>query len=433
MNGILCGTVFEREAIVSNTNEIKPKKKTAWSVIKSILLFIGGSIFGTAVTVLFIVLILVAVFGVSGEKISKLAQTSSFVDSETLLKIDQLEKYIDLYYYEDVDKEDLTNGLYYGIMSGVGDPYTVYYTAEEFKEMQASWNGNYEGIGAYLKMNTDVGYAQIEGFIEGGSAKESGIIAEGDYIVAVEGEDTYGMTLDEIVSKVRGPEGTQVTITFEGANGKYDVTLERRKIDTPTVEAEEKEDGIWYIKISEFDSITTEQFRDEYSKAKSAGMKGLIIDLRGNPGGNLDVVVDICCELLPKGLVVYTEDKYGERIEYDCNGKKEIDVPLVVLIDGGSASASEIMAGAIKDYGKGTLIGTKTYGKGIVQSILPLGDGSAVKITTSKYYTPKGNNIHKIGIEPDEEVVFDADKYLEDETDNQLEYALDYLKKEVGN
>ncbi len=418
---------------MSNTNEIKPKKKTAWSVIKSILLFIGGSIFGTAVTVLFIVLILVAVFGVSGEKISKLAQTSSFVDSETLLKIDQLEKYIDLYYYEDVDKEDLTNGLYYGIMSGVGDPYTVYYTAEEFKEMQASWNGNYEGIGAYLKMNTDVGYAQIEGFIEGGSAKESGIIAEGDYIVAVEGEDTYGMTLDEIVSKVRGPEGTQVTITFEGANGKYDVTLERRKIDTPTVEAEEKEDGIWYIKISEFDSITTEQFRDEYSKAKSAGMKGLIIDLRGNPGGNLDVVVDICCELLPKGLVVYTEDKYGERIEYDCNGKKEIDVPLVVLIDGGSASASEIMAGAIKDYGKGTLIGTKTYGKGIVQSILPLGDGSAVKITTSKYYTPKGNNIHKIGIEPDEEVVFDADKYLEDETDNQLEYALDYLKKEVGN
>ncbi|MBO4310277.1 MAG: S41 family peptidase [Lachnospiraceae bacterium] len=418
---------------MSNTNEIKPKKKTAWSVIKSILLFIGGSIFGTAVTVLFIVLILVAVFGVNGEKISKLAQTSSFVDAETLLKIDQLEKYIDLYYYEDVDKEDLTNGLYYGIMSGVGDPYTVYYTAEEFKEMQASWNGNYEGIGAYLKMNTDVGYAQIEGFIEGGSAKESGIIAEGDYIVAVEGEDTYGMTLDEIVSKVRGPEGTQVTITFEGANGKYDVTLERRKIDTPTVEAEEKEDGIWYIKISEFDSITTGQFRDEYSKAKSAGMKGLIIDLRGNPGGNLDVVVDICCELLPKGLVVYTEDKYGERIEYDCNGKKEIDVPLVVLIDGGSASASEIMAGAIKDYGKGTLIGTKTYGKGIVQSILPLGDGSAVKITTSKYYTPKGNNIHKIGIEPDEEVVFDADKYLEDETDNQLEYALDYLKKEVGN
>ena len=418
---------------MSNTNEIKPKKKTAWSVIKSILLFIGGSIFGTAVTVLFIVLILVAVFGVNGEKISKLAQTSSFVDAETLLKIDQLEKYIDLYYYEDVDKEDLTNGLYYGIMSGVGDPYTVYYTAEEFKEMQASWNGNYEGIGAYLKMNTDVGYAQIEGFIEGGSAKESGIIAEGDYIVAVEGEDTYGMTLDEIVSKVRGPEGTQVTITFEGANGKYDVTLERRKIDTPTVEAEEKEDGIWYIKISEFDSITTGQFRDEYSKAKSAGMKGLIIDLRGNPGGNLDVVVDICRELLPKGLVVYTEDKYGERIEYDCNGKKEIDVPLVVLIDGGSASASEIMAGAIKDYGKGTLIGTKTYGKGIVQSILPLGDGSAVKITTSKYYTPKGNNIHKIGIEPDEEVVFDADKYLEDETDNQLEYALDYLKKEVGN
>ena len=418
----------------NNTNTVnKPKKKkSAWSVIKYILVFIGGSIVGTVLTVLLVVLLLVGVIGLNGQKLSKLASTSSFIDEKTLEKIDVLEKYIDTYYYEDVDDEDLENGLYYGLMSGVGDPYTVYYSPEEFKEMQASWNGNYEGIGAYLKMNTDVGYPQIESFIEGGSAKECGLITPGDYVVAVEGEEVYGQTLDEIVSKIRGPEGTTVTITLEGEDGKYDVTLERRKIDTPTIEVSEKEDGIWYIQIKEFDSVTTDQFREAYKQAKEADMKGLIIDLRGNPGGNLDVVVNICREILPKGLIVYTEDKYGKRDEYSCDGDNEIDVPLVVLIDGGSASASEIMAGAIKDYGIGTLIGTKTYGKGIVQSILPLTDGSAVKITTSKYYTPNGNNIHKIGIEPDEEVQFDSDKYLEDETDNQLDYALDYLKKELN-
>ena len=416
-----------------NTNtENKPvKKKSAWSVIKYILVFIGGSIVGTVLTVLLVVLIVVGVIGLNGQKLSKLASTSSFIDEKTLEKIDVLEKYIDTYYYEDVDDEDLENGLYYGIMSGVGDPYTVYYTPDEFKEMQASWNGNYEGIGAYLKMNNDVGYPQIESFIEGGSAKECGLISPGDYIVAVEGEEVYGQTLDEVVSKIRGPEGTSVNITFEGEDGKYDVTLERRKIDTPTIEVSEKEDGIWYIQIKEFDSVTTSQFREAYQQAKDADMKGLVIDLRGNPGGNLDVVVDICREILPKGLIVYTEDKYGQRNEYSCDGDNEINVPLVVLIDGGSASASEIMAGAIKDYGIGTLIGTKTYGKGIVQSILPLTDGSAVKITTSKYYTPNGNNIHKIGIEPDEEVKFDSDKYLEDETDNQLDYALDYLKDKL--
>ena len=413
--------------------EKKPaKKKSAWSIILYFVMFIVGSFVGTGLTVAVLLLFLVGVVGLNNQKLGKLASTSSFIDEKTLEKIDVLEKYIDTYYYEDVDDEDLENGLYYGIMSGVGDPYTVYYSPDEFKEMQASWNGNYEGIGAYLKMNTEVGYPQIESFIEGGSAKECGLISPGDYIVAVEGEEVYGQTLDEVVSKIRGPEGTFVNITFEGQDGKYDVTLDRRKIDTPTIEVSEKEDGIWYIQIKEFDSVTTEQFREAYQQAKDGNMKGLIIDLRGNPGGNLDVVVDICREILPKGLIVYTEDKYGQRNEYSCNGDNEIDVPLAVLIDGGSASASEIMAGAIKDYGIGTLIGTKTYGKGIVQSILPLTDGSAVKITTSKYYTPNGNNIHKIGIEPDEEVKFDSDKYLEDETDNQLDYALDYLKDKLN-
>jgi len=397
------------------------------------LLFIGGSVVGTICTVVLFIFIAVVIVGVQQERLDALIGKNSFITSDTIQKIDELERTIKYFYYEDVENDDLENGLYYGIMSGVGDPYTCYYTPEEYEEMMAGWNGNYEGIGAYLKMNTDVGYPQIESFIEGGSAKDSGKITPGDYIVAVDGEEVYGQTLDEIVSKIRGPEGTSVTITFEGNDGKYDVTLERRKIDTPTVEMSEKDNDVWYIRITEFDDITKQQFTDALTQAKESDMKGLIIDLRGNPGGNLDVVVNICRQILPQGLVVYTEDKYGKREDYTCDGENELKVPLVVLIDGGSASASEIMAGAVKDYGIGTLIGTKTYGKGIVQSIIPLTDGSAVKITTSKYYTPNGNNIHKIGIEPDETVEFDSEKYLEDETDNQLEYALDYIYKQIGN
>ena len=421
---------------MDNTNlnaQEKPKKKgRVWAVIRTILVFFLGLIIGSGSILLIVLLIVGLTIGLNKEKYEKLTAQSSFINADTLSKIDQLEKYIKAYYYEDVDDEDLENGLYYGIMNGVGDPYTVYYSPEEYKDMTASWNGNYEGVGAYLRMDTEVGYATIESFIEGGSAKESGELNVGDYIVAVDGMEMYGKTLNEVVSYIRGEEGTFVTLTVEGPDGKKDVTLERRKIDTPTVEYSEKENGIWYIKITEFDAITTSQFEEAINAARGANMSGLIIDLRGNPGGNLDVVVDICRELLPQGLIVYTEDKYGNRNEFTCDGKKEIDVPLVVLIDGGSASASEIMAGAIKDYGIGTLIGTTTYGKGIVQSILPLGDGSAIKITTSKYYTPNGNNIHKIGIDPDEEVKFDSEKYLEDETDNQLDYAMDYLKDKIN-
>lgn len=161
-------------------------------------------------------------------------------------------------------------------------------------------------------------------------------------------------------------------------------------------------------------------------------MKGLILDLRGNPGGNLNTVCDIAREILPKGLIVYTEDKDGKRSEYTCDGTKEMKEPLVVLVDSGSASASEILAGAVKDYGIGTLVGTTTFGKGIVQRIISLSDGSAVKLTVSNYYTPNGNNIHKIGIEPDIEEKFDSEAYYNDGVDNQLNKAIEIMNEKLG-
>ena len=190
------------------------------------------------------------------------------------------------------------------------------------------------------------------------------------------------------------------------------------------------EDGIAYIQIAEFDDITVSQFESALSEARANGMKGLVLDLRSNPGGSLDAVVDIAGMMLPKGIIVYTEDKYGSRTDYNCEGDKQLEVPMTVLVNGNSASASEILAGAIKDYGIGTLVGTTTFGKGIVQSVLPMTDGSAVKVTISSYYTPSGKNIHGTGIDPDVECEFDGEAYYgsPDRPDNQLEKAVEVLK-----
>ena len=189
-----------------------------------------------------------------------------------------------------------------------------------------------------------------------------------------------------------------------------------------------------YIQIVEFDDVTIDQFADALATAKGSGMKGLILDLRANPGGSLNAVVEVARMLLPEGLIVYTEDKYGEREEYTCDGTRQLEVPLVVLVDMNSASAAEILAGAIKDYGIGTLVGTTTFGKGIVQQIIPFSDGSAVKLTISSYFTPNGNNIHGIGIEPDIQCEFDAEAYYNTENpyDNQLERAREVLKEKIG-
>ena len=221
-----------------------------------------------------------------------------------------------------------------------------------------------------------------------------------------------------------------LTVIRDGETDYLDITIERRRVESPTVTLEMLEDGIAHIQVTEFDDITVTQFAEAIAEAESQGMKSMILDLRGNPGGNLTTVVEMCRMLLPEGLIVYTEDKAGHRDEYFCDGKNQIEVPLVVLIDGNSASASEILAGAVQDYGVGTLVGTTTYGKGIVQQIMSMEDGSAIKITISGYFTPKGRNIHGTGIEPDVECPFDAEAYYDEVNpyDNQLEKAKEVLK-----
>lgn len=356
-------------------------------------------------------------------------------------KIKMLETTIDKYFVDDVSQEDIENGIYDGIMASLNDPYAAYYTTEEFIEMINSTEGIYYGIGAVLMKSQTTLYPQVTGIIKNSPTSESEIQVD-DYIYKVNGEDVYDMDLSEVVAKVKGDEGTFVTLTMirPSTGDEFDVTLERRKVESPTVESEifDRDSGyfsddkkIGYITISEFDEVTVDQFAEELAVVKGSHVDGIIIDLRGNPGGSLTAVVEIAKMILPEGLVVYTEDKYGNREEYKCDGKHELDLPLVVLVNGGSASASEILAGAIKDYKLGTLVGTTTYGKGIVQRLVSLSDGSAVKLTVSHYYTPLGNDIHKIGIEPDVVVELDRDAYIEDGTDSQLEEAVKELLKKI--
>lgn len=402
-------------------------------------LFIGGLVTGIAGALLIFAICYLGLYVQniveSGQQKSEQLDflEGSAIDESVLGKMQMLESTIDKYFYlHEVTDEEVQDGIYRGMLAALGDPYSEYYSAEELTALMEQTEGVYYGIGAYISLDAATGLPKISGTIAGAPSEEVDLRAN-DLIYEVDGVSAYGLNLTEVVSLIKGPENTDVNLTIirEGASDYLEVSVTRRKVETPTVEYSMLEDGMAYIQITEFDDVSVEQFENALSSARSDGMKGMILDLRGNPGGNLNAVVEMAQMILPEGLVVYTEDKNGKRSEYSCDGKKELDVPLVVLVDMNSASASEIMAGAIKDYKLGTLVGTTTFGKGIVQQIIPFRDGSAVKITISAYYTPNGNNIHGIGIEPDVLCEFDGETYYnsEDHYDNQLEKAKEVLKE----
>lgn len=353
---------------------------------------------------------------------------NTIITKEIAKKAEAIQKVIDTYYLEEEDIGHVQEGVYKGMLGALGDPYSVYYSKEEYDSFQESYSGEYCGIGASLIQDGETGIITIVKAFDGSPAKEAGIRTD-DIIYKVEGEEVTGQDLTEVVSKVKGKEDTIVHLTILRGSEEIEVDVVRKTISVPTVESEMLENNIGYIAISEFDEITLEQWNEAYSTLTEQGMDSLIVDLRNNPGGGLSVVANILDTVLPKGTIVYHEDKNGRRDEYTSDEEHKIEVPLVVLINGNSASASEIFAGAVKDYGIGTLIGTTTFGKGIVQQMIALGDGSAVKLTISKYYTPSGVCIHGSGIEPDIELEFDAEKYLEDESDNQLQKAIEVLSK----
>lgn len=352
-------------------------------------------------------------------------------------KLESLDNLVDQYYIEDVNEEDLIDGLYKGYIAGIGDPYSTYYTEEEYKALMESSSGIYFGIGATVSQDVTTGIITIVKPFVSSPAYEVGLLP-GDIIYKVEDEEVTGQDLTEVVSKIKGPEGTkaQITIIREGENEELEFSVPRREIEVPTIEHTMLDNQIGYISIAEFDKITVEQFIEAIDELDAGGQRGLIIDVRNNPGGLLDSVSQMLDRLLPEGLIVYTEDKYGNREEIKSDGKEYFDKPIVVLTNGNSASASEIFAGAIQDYDMGKIVGTTTFGKGIVQSIFPLQDETAVKVTVSKYFTPNGRDIHEVGIKPDVEIELDDELkqqvVIDKEEDNQLQKGIEVLEELIS-
>ena len=283
-----------------------------------------------------------------------------------------------------------------------------------------------------MQQDADTGEVKVVRCYEGAPGAEAGLQPE-DVLVQVNGESVSGMELSEVVDKVKSSQDTaHLTISREGESGYLEIDVPLEKVNIPVVEHEMLDDQIGYIALYEFTEQTEPQYKDAFEDLEDQGMERLIIDVRNNPGGLLTSVCDILEDILPKGLIVYTEDKDGNRQEYTCSGENELELPLAVLVNGNSASASEIFAGAIQDYGTGTIVGTTTFGKGIVQSLIPFTDGSAIKTTTAKYYTPSGRCIHGTGIEPDVTVELaqglEQENSISHEEDNQLQKAVEVVK-----
>ena len=357
--------------------------------------------------------------------------TGSVLDRASVDKINNLYGLIEKTYIKPVDKEKLQDGLYKGLLEGLDDPYSVYYNKEEFAEMMENDSGTFEGIGAYLSQDPDNKQITVVRPIEGSPAEAAGM-KENDIIVEVDGEDISGQDIDTVVSKLRGPKGTSVNVGVRrgGAAELIYFDIKREKINSISVDHKMLENDIGYIAISDFADATADQFMEAFDDLEKKGMKSLIIDLRSNGGGYVDVSVEIADRMVKDGVIVSVKEKHGLSYKYEDKGDdKYLKVPCVVLVNGNTASASEILTGALRDYKLATVMGTKTFGKGITQMIFPLDDGSGVKITNSEYYTPNGENVHGVGIEPDVVVEWDYEKYTKDGTDNQLDAAVDYLKK----
>ena len=413
----------------------KPKSRMGLGILIGALSTIF--VLGLAIGIACVVTDTQVMFADRGASETLVQTTSSILNEESISKINELSAYAKVYYYNDMDLEAIQDSMYEGLIEGLGDKYSVYYNAEDYKELQLSTTGQYYGIGAGLTQDLDTMVVSITKVYKGTPSEAAGLKND-DIIISVDGVDGTSMEVSELVKLIRGEAGTTVHLEIyrPGTDEYLSFDVERADITLPSVDYEMLENGIGYIIIDSFETETAHQFEAAVSELTAQGMQAMILDVRYNPGGMITSVVDIADAILPEGLVVYIEDKEGNRQEFTSDGDSYMDLPIVVLVNEDSASASEILAGAIKDYEYGTLIGTTTFGKGIVQTIFPLPDGDAVKLTTAKYFTPNGNYIHEVGIEPDIELEYE---YLDPEGveyerqyDNQIVKAIEVLSQELG-
>ena len=350
----------------------------------------------------------------------KVNNGNSDITSKTEDKISELQNLIEKHYMGDVKEKNLEDGVYKGYINGLNDPYSVYYNKKETKELYESTGGEYSGIGAVMSQNTETGVITLVQIYKESPAEKAGL-KENDILYKVEGKEVTGKDLSKVVSKVKGEKGTTVELTvLRGEDAKeVTVTATRDTVQAQTIEYKMMDDKIGYIRVSEFDTVTYDQYKEALDDLEKQGMTGLVVDLRNN----LDL-------MLPKGLIVYTEDKNGKKTKMKSDEEHQFTKPLAVLVNGNSASASEIYSGAIQDYGIGKIVGTQTYGKGVVQQIFDLDDGTAVKLTIAEYFTPKGRSINGKGITPDVKVEYENNEENPD-ADNQLDKSVEEVKAQM--
>ncbi len=421
---------------LNNVNEQPVAAQSAVTSKGDKKLFVAGIIIGALVMAIVMVMV---VLGITRKYTRKYIEEGTYIsgsdsvlDEATVLKIEELQSLIEDKSIYDIDRSELQKGLIDGFLEGTGDKYAQYYTQEEIQEQMTSYSGKFYGIGVVMGPD-DNKNVYIHKVYADSPAERAGF-REGDIITKVEDQDVTGLSLDEIVAMVRGEKGTAVNVTvYRQSDGQeYVLTPIRDEIKQIVIEYEMLEDTIGYIHIEEWYDTTAEQFEAAKKDLEKQGMKkGLIIDLRSNTGGLVDACVDVLDVCLPESPVVYIENNEGRRISYNADDPEEIKIPIVILTNGYTASASEIFTGAMRDYGRAVTLGTKTYGKGVVQSFFYLYDDSAVKFTTEQYFTPNGTALDGNGIEPDILVELDSEAYYDKENpvDNQLEEAKKYINE----
>ena len=350
-------------------------------------------------------------------------------------KLEVIQSTLEEYYVGELDESAMEEGIYKGLVSSVGDPYTTYYTKEEFDEVMEKSSGVYAGIGVQMMVDQNDNSILVTDVFPNSPAEKAGMQMN-DKIVGAEGQKLTGDDFNTAPKIIKGKPGTKVKVTVfrPSTNETLELEMKRENVIYPSVEHKMLDNDISYIKVREFEELTYKQFKEALDDSEKAGAKGLIIDLRNNSGGLLNITVKMVDELIPKGIIVSTKDKKGKE-EAMYADDSYIDLPIVVLVNEKSASASEVLSGALKDHKRATLVGKRTYGKGIVQTIMPLTDGSALKVTTSQYFTPSGVCIQGEGIEPDYEVSLAPELMikakLEYEEDTQLQKAVEVLTEQM--
>ena len=363
--------------------------------------------------------------------------TTAFADKyqSIVKKLSMLESVLDEYYVGEVDHYKLQEGIYKGFISGIGDAYSTYYTQQEYDAFKEEKSGLYTGIGIRMYVEIADNSIVVKEVFDGSPAQKAGILPE-DKLIKVGGKTVSGNDYNLVTELITGVKEEEINVVVYRPKDEaiHEFTMTKESIVYPTVYYRMLEDDIAYIKLTKFEGLSYKQFKEALDKSEAAHAKGIIFDLRDNRGGLLNIAKEIVDELIPEGIIVSTKDKNGKTMEYYAD-KKYNDTPLVVLINESSASASEVVAGALKDYHRAKLVGEKSFGKGIVQTIIPLTDGSAIKLTTSQYFTPSGVCIQGIGIEPDVKVSLSTEKLLrsnalKDTEDDQLQAAIQILKED---